>query len=87
MQRQGVGGGHHQHPFHVGALGSLLAAVVDHVQADEQVGVHLGDVIVIRQLGQDIHTQHFQRMRGEVQLFKNVFQGQYFVLFYVEEVQ
>ena len=46
MQRQGVGGGHHQHPFHVGALGSLLAAVVDHVQADEQVGVHLGDVIV-----------------------------------------
>ena len=49
--------------------------------------VHFGDVIVIRQLGQDIHTQHFQRMRGEVQLFKNVFQGQYFVLFYVEEVQ
>ena len=46
MQRQGVGGGHHQHPFHVGALGSLLAAVVDHVQADEQVGVHLGDVLV-----------------------------------------
>ena len=49
--------------------------------------VHFGDIIVIRQFGQDIHTQHFQRMCGEVQLFENVFQGQYFVLFYVEEVQ
>ena len=49
--------------------------------------VHFGDVIVIRQFGQYIHTQHFQRVCSEMQLFENVFQGQYFVLFYVEEVQ
>ena len=42
---QGVGRGEHQHPLHVGALGGLTAALVHHVQADEQVGVHFLDVI------------------------------------------
>ena len=45
-QGQGVGRGHHQDALHMGALGSLDTAVVGHVQADQQVRVHLSDVVV-----------------------------------------
>ncbi len=51
------------------------------------VFVHFCDVVVHRQFGQDVHAQHLQRMCGEMKLFKDVFQGEYFVLFYVEEFQ
>ena len=37
--------------------------------------VHFCDVVVHQQFGQDVHTQHFQRMCGEVKLLKDIFQG------------
>ena len=37
--------------------------------------VHFCDVVIHRQFGQDVHAQHLQRMCGEVELFKDVFQG------------
>ena len=45
-QGQRVGRRHHQNALHMGALGSLDTAVVGHVQADQQVRVHLSDVVV-----------------------------------------
>ena len=44
-QRQAVGGAEHHHPLHAGALCGLMAAGVHHVQADEQAGLHLLDVL------------------------------------------
>ena len=46
MQRQGVRRGDHDHPLHMGALGGLIAALIRHIQAEQQVGVHLLDVFV-----------------------------------------
>ena len=34
-QRQGVGRGEHHHMLHMGALGSLMAALIHHIQADQ----------------------------------------------------
>ena len=42
---QRVGRGEDDDLFHIGAPGSLAAAVVHHVQADQQVGVHLLNVL------------------------------------------
>ena len=44
-QRQGVGRGEHHHMLHMGALGSLMAALIHHIQADQQVGIHLFNVL------------------------------------------
>ena len=44
-ERQGVGRGEDDHTLHMGALGGLTAALVHHVQADEQVRVHFLNVI------------------------------------------
>ena len=46
MQRQGVRRGDHDHSLHMGALGGLIAALIRHIQAEQQVGVHLLDVFV-----------------------------------------
>ena len=47
-QRQGqrVGRGKHDDPLHMGAPGGLTAAVVHHVQADQQMGIHFLDVLM-----------------------------------------
>ena len=44
-QRQGIGRGEHHHMLHMGALGSLMAALIHHIQADQQVGIHLFNVL------------------------------------------
>ena len=43
---QGVGRREDDDLFHVGALGGLTAALVDDVQADQKMGVHLLDILV-----------------------------------------
>ena len=47
-QRQGqrVGRGKHNDPLHMGAPGGLTAAVIHHVQADQQMGIHFLDVLM-----------------------------------------
>ena len=46
MQRQGVCGADDQHALHIGALFCLVAALIGHIQADQQAGIHLLDVLV-----------------------------------------
>ena len=46
MQRQGVCGADDQNALHIGALFCLVAALVGHIQTDQQAGIHLLDVLV-----------------------------------------
>ena len=46
MQRQGVCGADDQHALHIGALFCLVAALIGHIQANQQAGIHLLDVLV-----------------------------------------
>ena len=46
MQRQRVCGADDQNALHIGALFCLVAALIGHIQADQQAGIHLLDVLV-----------------------------------------
>ena len=46
MQRQGVCGADDQNALHIGALFCLVAALIGHIQADQQAGIYLLDVFV-----------------------------------------
>ena len=46
MQRQGVCGADNQHALHIGALFCLVAALIGHIQADQQAGIYFLDVLV-----------------------------------------
>ena len=45
------------------------------------------DVVIVLQLVEHVHAEHFQRMGSQVKLVEDVFQGQHFALFLVEEVE
>ena len=46
MQRQRVCGADDQNALHIGALFCLVAALIGHIQADQQAGIYLFDVLV-----------------------------------------
>ena len=46
MQRQRVCRADDQNTLHIGALFCLVAALIGHIQADQQAGIHLLDVLV-----------------------------------------
>ena len=58
----------------------LHAALVQAVD----VVLRLGDVVIFLQVGEDIHAQHLQRMRGQPQLLEYLLQRHAFVAFLVE---